>query len=71
MSETKTAADLAAEIEAEYGTYVAAKVIDIDGVRAFNPGDPVPASHVKRGVVGSDSVKKKNSAAAKPAEQKG
>lgn len=31
----------------EYGQYVAIAVINIDGVRAFNPGDPVPASTVK------------------------
>ena len=44
--------------EAEYGTYVAAQAIDIEGARAFNVGDPVPASHVERGVVAADAVKK-------------
>jgi hypothetical protein len=43
---------------AEYGVYVAAHAIDIDGARAFNAGDPVPASHVERGVVASDDVVK-------------
>ena len=41
---------------AEWGKYVAAEPIDIDGVRAFNPGNPVPASHVERGVVSADQV---------------
>lgn len=35
----------------EWEAYVASQVIDIDGARAFNPGDAVPASHVERGVV--------------------
>jgi hypothetical protein len=35
----------------EWGTFVARTVITIDGVRAFNPGDSVPASHVARGIV--------------------
>ncbi len=43
---------------AEYGVYVAAHAIDIDGARAFNAGDAVPVSHVERGVVASDDVKK-------------
>lgn len=42
----------------EYGTYVATQVIYIDGVRAFNPGDPVPVGHVTREVVPEESVKK-------------
>jgi len=41
----------------EYGQYVAAQPIYIGGVRAFNEGDPVPASHVARGVVADDEVK--------------
>ena len=41
----------------EYGQYVAAQTIFIDGARAFNVGDPVPASHVDRGVVAADEVK--------------
>jgi len=35
----------------EWDAYVASEIIDIDGARAFNPGDAVPASHVERGVV--------------------
>lgn len=45
---------------AEYGTYVANKPIDIRGGRAFNPGDPVPVSHVTRGVVGKADVDKRS-----------
>jgi hypothetical protein len=44
--------------EAEWTTYVATEVININGARAFNPGDPVPASHVEGGVVPSGSVAK-------------
>lgn len=32
----------------EYSTYVAKEVIFLDGARAFNPGQPVPVSHVER-----------------------
>lgn len=35
------------ELEAEYGTYVAVDAIHHDGVRAYNAGDPVPASNVR------------------------
>jgi hypothetical protein len=42
--------------EAEYGQYVAAEAISINGVRAFNQFDPVPAGHVEREVVSRDSV---------------
>lgn len=31
----------------EYGTYVAIEPIDHDGARAYNVGDPVPASNVE------------------------
>lgn len=43
---------------AEYSQFVATQPIDIGGARAFNVGDAVPASHVKRGVVPKDSVAK-------------
>jgi hypothetical protein len=46
-----TAAELREAQRAEYGTYVAVVPIDINGARAFNPGDAVPVSHVERGVV--------------------
>jgi hypothetical protein len=42
----------------EYGTFVAAQTIFINGARAFNVGDPVPVSHVDRGVVNPDEVVK-------------
>ncbi len=48
---------------AEWGQYVAAGPIDIGTARAFNEGDPVPASHVDRGVVSAAQVKKVASAA--------
>lgn len=55
-----TTADERREAQAkEYGVYVATEAINIDGVRAFNKGDPVPVSHVTRGVVSKDSVRKR------------
>lgn len=57
--------ELAAAQAAEYGTYVATKTITIRGARAFNVGDPVPASHVERGVVDEDSVAKVTTKAGK------
>lgn len=48
----------------EYGQYVAVEAIDINGARAFNPGDPVPASHVTNGVVADSQVAKTNTKAA-------
>jgi hypothetical protein len=39
--------DFAAAQEAEYATYVATEPILVDGARAYNAGDPVPASNVK------------------------
>ncbi len=52
---------------AEYGTYVATQPIDIMGARAFNVGDPVPASHVERGVVAQDAVAKQSTKAGRAA----
>jgi hypothetical protein len=46
------------EQAAEWGTYVAADTIYIDGVRAFNKGERVPASHVTRKVVTAAQVEK-------------
>lgn len=69
MSEPTTAAEQQAAIQTEYGTYVAAKVITIAGARAFNPGDPVPVSHVKNKIVTEDQVTKAKAPAA--AESKG
>lgn len=50
IAETLTEA-VAEDMEAqrtEYGTYVANRPIDVDGARAYNTGDPVPASNVDR-----------------------
>lgn len=52
---------------AEYGQFVANKPINIGGARAFNVGDPVPASHVERGVVSEDDVEKQSTKAGKAA----
>ena len=45
--------------------YVAKDVIYVNGVRAFNPGDPVPAGHVDSGVVDKDQVVGSNTKTAK------
>lgn len=37
--------------------YIAATEIDINGVRAFNEGTPVPDQHVEKGIVSRDAVK--------------
>lgn len=55
----------------EYGQFVAAEPIDIGGARAFNVGDPVPASHVSRGVVPQEKVAKTTTEAAPAATEKG
>lgn len=47
----QTVEDREKERLAEYSKWVALVPIDIYGARAFNPGDPVPVSHVERGVV--------------------
>lgn len=52
------------ELVREYNTYVATVEIDINGARAFNPGHPVPASHVERGVVDASQVAKVGTKAA-------
>lgn len=51
-----TSEEFAAAQTAEYGKWVAKEPIDIGGARAFNPGDPVPSSHVENGVVRKDQV---------------
>lgn len=47
MTAPQTAEELAAAQELEYGTYRAVTPIFIGGTRAFNPGDPVPVSHIE------------------------
>jgi len=59
MSEPNPAQTAAEYREAqirEYSTYKAAVPIDINGVRAFNVGDPVPVSHVEQGVLSQAEV---------------
>lgn len=63
MSEM-TVDQLRAAQEAEYGTYIATEPIVVNGVRAFNVGDPVPKSHVERGVVQPEQVAKSSTKAA-------
>lgn len=53
-----------ADQAAEYGTYVAKGPIEVGGVRAFNEGDPVPKSHVDRGIVDKSEVAKVGTKAA-------
>ncbi len=48
----------------EFSEYVAVEVIYVNGARAFNPGDPVPTSHLSRGVVAQAQVAKANTKAA-------
>lgn len=55
----------------EYGTYVANKPITIAGARAFNVGDPVPVSHVERGVVSAEDVDKRRQTKTTDTEIKG
>jgi len=62
MSSPTTAAEFREALGKEYGEYVAAVPININGARAFNVGDPVPVSHVERNVVEPDQVKKINTA---------
>jgi len=49
-----------------YG-YIALQPINIDGVRAFNTGDPVPDSHVKDHGFSDDMVAKAGTKKAKQA----
>lgn len=67
----ETAEALRAAQAKEYGQYVAVVAIDFGGARAFNVGDPVPASHVDRGVVTSDQVAKSTTKAAQAAVESG
>ncbi len=62
-----TAAQYREVLGEEYGQYVAVVDIHINGARAFNVGDPVPASHVERGVVETDQVSKRTTKAAQAA----
>lgn len=59
-----TAQEFEEKQAAEYGEYVAVEPIVIGGARAFNPGDPVPKSHVDSGVVSKEQVARSNTKAA-------
>lgn len=69
MSEqSMEAVDQAREAQVkEYATYVAVDQIHVDGALAFNVGDPVPVSHVDRGVVEKSQVAKRDTKAGKAA----
>jgi len=41
---------------ADWGHYRAKEPIFVHGARAFNPGDPVPTSHVTSGLVDKSQV---------------
>lgn len=48
VTTTNETADDARQARAvEYGTYTASEAIHINGVLAFNAGDPVPVGHVE------------------------
>jgi len=68
MAEQTVEEYLAAQ-KAEWTAYVATEAIDINGARAFNVGDPVPASHVASGVVPKESVAKTTTKAAAAATE--
>lgn len=58
MTQPQTAEDYEAALIKDYSAYVAKEPIFIDGVRAFNRGNAVPASHVDSGVVSPEQVEK-------------
>lgn len=67
VTQPNTAEEQQAAIDKEYGVYVATEPINVGSVRAFNVGDPVPVSHVERGVVDSASVAKRDTKAGRAA----
>ena len=59
--------DFAAAQAAEYAAFVAVETILVDGARAYNPGDAVPASNVERhGYLQSGLVRKTSDPAPDP-----
>lgn len=50
--------EYAAAQAVEYGQFTAAQPIELNGARAFNTGDPVPAGHVASGLVDKRLVTK-------------
>lgn len=70
----QTVEDREAERVREYGTYIALRPIQIDGVNAFMEGAPVPIGHVESGKVPADAVAKTTTKAGRQAagiEEKG
>ena len=63
----KTVAEFQDALTSEWGTYVAIVPIDLNGARAANPGDPIPASHVKQGLVSEEQVAKRSTKAGRAA----
>lgn len=53
---SQTVEEFRKELEAEYGTFVAIVAIDVDGARAYNPGDPVPVSNVEKHKYDTDGL---------------
>lgn len=68
VSTNRTAKDARQAREIEYGTYVAAESITVGGALAFNPGDPVPVSTVKKFNL-SSAVRRVNAEPAKSADK--
>lgn len=65
-----TATDYRKALTEEYGMYVAVSPIYFANTLAFNTGDPVPKSHVDRGLVGPDLVAKTSTKAGSAAIEK-
>ncbi len=59
--EELTAEELEAAQRKEYGQYVAVQTISHHGVRAYNVGDPVPASNVAKHGYDDDGLVAKTS----------
>ena len=57
-------AKLAEAQESEYGSYFAVAPISFNGAAAYNPGDPVPASNVKKYGYDTDGLVEKVGSAA-------
>lgn len=71
MPDVMTAEQYAEGVRKEYSTYVATQAIDVNGARAYNVGDPVPASAVAgdNPTVGESQVAKVSTKAGQSAVQ--
>lgn len=67
MTTPATAEELREAQAKEYSQYVALGPIDINGARAFNEGDPVPASHIERALVSTEQVARTSTKAGRAA----